>query len=59
MVKLLEILKQVEPASIKVASLALKRTPKSIGYVPGNLLTYVIYALILCNFTCKCRLKNL
>jgi len=34
MVKLLEILKQVEPASIKVASLALKRTPKSIGYVP-------------------------
>jgi len=34
MVKLLEILKQVEPASVKVASLALKRTPKSIGYVP-------------------------
>jgi len=34
MVKLLEILRQVEPASVKVASLALKRTPKSIGYVP-------------------------
>ena len=34
MVKLLEILKQVEPASVKVASLALKRTPKSIGYIP-------------------------
>jgi len=34
MLKLLEILEQVGPASVKVAALALKKTPKSVGYIP-------------------------
>jgi len=34
MLKLLDLLKEAEPASIKVISLLLKRTPKSVGYKP-------------------------
>ena len=53
MVKLLEILEQVEPASVRVASLALKRTPKSIGYIPGM---YVVKLTTLWLF-CICILQ--
>ncbi|KAJ3398889.1 hypoxanthine phosphoribosyltransferase 1 [Chytriomyces hyalinus] len=34
MVALLERLKQYEPASVKVVSMLVKRTPESNGYVP-------------------------
>ncbi|XP_064402490.1 hypoxanthine-guanine phosphoribosyltransferase-like [Halichondria panicea] len=34
MMKLLDLLKQYEPANVKVASLFVKRTPKSVGYRP-------------------------
>ena len=34
MVKLLEVLKQYRPKSIRVASLFWKRNPKSCGYMP-------------------------
>lgn len=34
MVKLLEVLKQHQPKSIRVASLFWKRNPKSCGYMP-------------------------
>ncbi|XP_052094843.1 hypoxanthine-guanine phosphoribosyltransferase-like [Mytilus californianus] len=34
MLKLLSLLKAVEPKTIKVASLLVKRTPKSVGYRP-------------------------
>eukprot|EP00053_Salpingoeca_punica_P006269 m.59800 g.59800 ORF g.59800 m.59800 type:complete len:225 (+) comp13612_c0_seq1:63-737(+) len=34
MTKLLEVLKQYQPRAVRVASLFLKRTPKSNGYIP-------------------------
>lgn len=34
MTKLLRLLKQSEPASVRVASLLVKRTPRSVGYKP-------------------------